>query len=309
MKKLTTEEFIEKCKAIYGIGRYDYSKVEYIDNKTKVLIKCNKCGNEFMQSPIKHYKGGCRVCAKNQPLTTKTFIEKATNLFGDKYSYDKVEYKNAKTKIIIICNICGSDFEITPDHFLRGRGCLNCSRKELSKKFSKGVDVFIESANKKHGNGTYDYSKVKYVNNKTKVDIKCNKCGKYFKQTPYAHISRGDGCPICSISHGERSIAKLLDKNNIIYQSQKTFIDCRDKMLLPFDFYLPEYNLIVEFDGVQHFKPVAHFSGDAGFKNTQHHDNIKTNYCYDNDIILCRIKYNQDIFKELSKYIELKESV
>ena len=98
--------FIEKAKNIHK-DKYDYSKVEYIDSKTKICIICPKHG-EFWQTPANHLKGrGCPKCSfkKMSDLklkTTNKFIEDAKNIHGDKYDYSKVEYKDNKTKVCII---------------------------------------------------------------------------------------------------------------------------------------------------------------------------------------------------------------
>jgi hypothetical protein len=101
-KKLTTEEFIEKAKAVHG-DRYGYDKVEYVHSKSKVTIICPKHG-DFKQTSNNHLTGkGCRTCSGLEPLTTATFIEKSKAVHGDTYGYDKVEYVNSHTKVLITC--------------------------------------------------------------------------------------------------------------------------------------------------------------------------------------------------------------
>jgi hypothetical protein len=122
-KRKTTEEFIKMAKSIHGDG-YDYSLVEYKNNKTKVKIICHEHGI-FEQKPIHHLRGhGCHECGDKR-LTTKQFIEKAKSIHKDKYDYSLVEYKNNKTKVRIICPEHGA-FEQRPNDHLRGRGCSKC---------------------------------------------------------------------------------------------------------------------------------------------------------------------------------------
>jgi hypothetical protein len=105
--RITTEEFIKKAIKIHG-DKYDYSKVNYIDAHTKVCIICPIHG-EFWQTPNNHLtKYGCKKCAmdalnSNKPRSTEEFIKIAKKLHGNKYDYSKVEYKNCKTKVCIIC--------------------------------------------------------------------------------------------------------------------------------------------------------------------------------------------------------------
>lgn len=130
--KYSNESFIEKAREIHG-DKYDYSKVEYIDNKTKVCIICPIHG-EFWQTPANHLKGkGCQKCYGNEKLTTRKFIEKAKEIHGDRYDYSKVEYVNAYTKICIICPIHGEFWQRPADH-LQGCGCEKCKESRLEKK-------------------------------------------------------------------------------------------------------------------------------------------------------------------------------
>ena len=129
------EEFIEKAKQIHG-NKYDYSKTEYIDSKTKVCIICPKHG-EFYQTPNSHLNGhGCFECGiiscKPKSLTTEEFIEKARKIHGDKYDYSKTKYIDSKTKVCIICPKHG-EFWQTPNCHLDGKGCPLCNESHLER--------------------------------------------------------------------------------------------------------------------------------------------------------------------------------
>ena len=131
MRKLTTESFIEKARSIHG-DKYDYSKTIYVKSAQKVLIRCNKCGNYFEQTANAHLMGhGCNYCAqvernKGNILNTEEFIRRARILYGDRFDYAKVEYKNINTPVEIICREHGSFFTIPGNH-LNGRpGCPKC---------------------------------------------------------------------------------------------------------------------------------------------------------------------------------------
>ena len=195
-KRNTTEEFIEKAKKVHG-NKYDYSKVEYIDKLTPVIIICPIHG-EFTQTPDTHLNGsGCQKCGvekskqtvASQKLTTEKFIEKARKIHGDKYDYSKVEYVNSHTPVKIICKIHG-EFEQSPTNHLCGKGCPICGGKNMT------TEKFIEKARLIHGD-KYDYSKVNYVNNRTKVCIICPEHGEFW-QTPNSHLS-GKGCLRCGV--------------------------------------------------------------------------------------------------------------
>ena len=208
-------------------------------------------------------------------------------------------YKNTDTKILITCKIHG-DFLQTPYHHLQGKGCPNCANNT-----SYTNDEFIAKANTIH-HDTYDYSKSVYKNNSTKVTIICKSHGE-FQQTPQHHF-RGQGCPKCNKSKGEIIIEQWLISNNIAYEPEKKFDGCKHKRKLPFDYYLPDHNICIEFDGEQHFYPTRYNKNKALMKkklhDTQHRDNIKTQYCMDNNIKLIRIPYTDidNIYDILTSY-------
>ena len=283
--KTTNEIFIKKAKKIHG-DKYNYSLINYVNSNTKVKIIC-KIHGEFYQYPGHHInrKYGCPKCSNRYNYTTNEFIEKS-KIIHNKYDYSLVNYINNKIKIKIICSEHGV-FEQRPDDHLKGFGCHKCS-----KNYKLTTKTFIEKGNKVHIN-KYDYSLVEYKDSFFKVKIICPEHG-IFKQRPNDHLN-GSGCPLCNESKGEKNIRNILENNNIHFQTQKTFEKCKNILKLRYDFYLPEYNMCIEFDGKQHFEPIKHFGGEKRFKIQQNLDLIKNNYCKNNNINLLRIKYNEDI--------------
>ena len=150
------------------------------------------------------------------------------------------------------------------------------------------TEIFIQHAQKIHGN-KYDYSKSIYINAHTKIEIICKKHGSFWQKS-WHHIS-GRGCPICNSSKGEIEVKRILDKKSIKYIQQKKFDECMKIKPLSFDFYLPENNICIEYDGRQHFEPIKMFGGNKAFKIRTENDKIKNQYCYDNGIKLIRIPY------------------
>lgn len=299
MKRLTNEEFIEKSIKIHG-DIYDYSLVDYINNSTDVSIICKKCGNIFSQKPIKHLVGhGCRFCkrkelANSQKMPCSEFISRAQKIHGDKYDYSKVKYINNSTKVCIICKKHNHEFFQTPNNHLSGQGCYLCGREKVSRLYSKNTYLFIEKAKSIHGD-TYGYSRVKYINSWTKVIIICKKHGE-FEQEPNSHLS-GHGCPICKSSKGELKIEEYLKNNEIEYKRQhkiklERYMFSRNSLKV--DFFLPQHNTFIEFNGIQHyeFNPYFHKSEDD-FKVQVERDKRLKDYCKKNKIKLITIKYNQ----------------
>jgi len=185
-QKLTTEEFIQKAKAVHG-DKYDYSETIYNGSNNKVIIICPDHG-KFEQLGMAHLKGqNCRKCVNknrthsSRKLTTEKFITKAKEIHGDKYDYSKVVYVKSSVKVIIICPIHGK-FEQTPASHLSGSNCPKCI-------YNAGEN-FIQKANYAHNN-KFDYSKTVYINNSTKV-IVIDENGFEHLVVPYVHLSGAD---------------------------------------------------------------------------------------------------------------------
>lgn len=143
-----------------------------------------------------------------------------------------------------------------------------------------------------------------YINAKTKILHRCKIDGYEWYAIPY-DILCGTGCPNCHMSKGEKIISAWLDEKNILYKSQEIFDGCRDKRVLPFDFYLLDYNILIEYNGKQHYEPIEYFGGEDKLAYITMHDAIKEDYCRNNNISLIVIPYYADIYEELEKMHEL----
>jgi very-short-patch-repair endonuclease/ribosomal protein L36 len=295
--KFTQEQFIENCKKVHG-DKYDYSKAVYVDCFTHVIIICKEHG-EFKQTPLSHYnsKQGCPYCSGNVKKTIEQIIQEFKSIHGDKYDYSKVDYKNTHKKVIIICKEHG-EFEQTPHNHLLGWGCKLCSGvKKLT------TEEFIKKAKQIHGD-KYDYSKTDYQGAFKKVIIICPKHGE-FEQVARAHIMKEKqyGCPQCKMSKGEIKVREFLNKNTIEYIPQKRFKNCKNKTMLPFDFYILKKNICIEFQGEQHYNAKKFFGGEDGYKQRKINDKIKKDFCKNNGITLIRIKYNKNIDSILTRHL------
>lgn len=281
MKKSNKEEFVKKAQEIHK-NKYDYSEVEYINALTPVKIKCPIHG-EFMQRPSSHINSnqGCPKCSHQSYKKDKeTFINQAKEIYGEKYAYEKVDYKNNKEKVIITCKEHG-DFEVRPDNFLHGHGCLKCSILKKPQCLPWTTEEFIEKAKQIYGN-TFTYEKTVYKNYETQVIITCKKHGD-FLVTP-DNFLHNHSCPHCSISLMEQNLKLIFDEYNIKYEQQKQFewLKYNDKLKL--DFYLPDYNIAIECQGLQHFKAIDYFGGEKEFELIKKRDLVKKELCEQNGI-------------------------
>ena len=234
--------------------------------------------------------------------TREDFITDAKKIHGDKYDYSKVEYINNKTKVVITCKTHG-DFKQRPDRHLRGQGCPICRYKKSAKSNQKmSTEEFVKEAKKTHGD-KYDYSKVEFSGIHHKVTIICKTHGE-FKQSPYHHLKREQGCPIYSESRLEKEISEFLkNKNEKFIREYKT----KWLGLQSLDFYLPKYKIGIECQGKQHFGLGGWYNED--FDVIKKRDEKKKKLCEENGVKLfyysnLDIEYPYDVYENKEKMLK-----
>lgn len=206
-------------------------------------------------------------------------------------------YINEKTPTEHYCIKHDMFFDISPMVALRGGGCRQCGSEKIRTALLKTKDEYMNELKSTKPNiillGDYIGANIKTLH-------KCLVCGTEWEACPN-NILHGGGCSVCAQSKGERDVKLWLDKNNFVYTPQKKFENCYDKRLLSFDFYLDNYNICIEYQGIQHYEPRDYFGGETSFLYTQSHDKIKSNYCKDNNIRLICIPYWEDVNNYLDK--------
>lgn len=304
MRRLTTEEFIEKARKIHG-DRYDYSKVEYKDSHTKVPIICPDHG-VFWMPPNTHLSGrNCPKCVhRGYKLTTEEWVENAKAVHGDRYDYSKANYITNADRVCIICPEHGEFWQIARNH-ISGAHCPKCGKLAMAKAQMLKYDEFVEKAREIHGD-RYDYSKSVLIGMNRKTTIVCPEHGE-FQQTPSAHLNCRQGCPICKTNHYEREINFLLENAGINHVQQY-----RPDFLKPLslDFYLPDYNLAIEAQGIQHFKPLKHWGGEDALRKMQERDERKLKLCQEHGVKILyysdlNIEFPYEVITSLEKLLEI----
>jgi hypothetical protein len=287
-------QIISEFEDVHGKGKYDYSKVDYQKNNIKVEIICKKVNHgSFYQTPNKHLLGrGCPLCANetrndNKRRTLKQFIEESNKIHDFYYDYSDSIYTGALSYINIRCPKHGIFKQKANDH-LNGHGCKYCGIEENAQKLLKSTDDIIQRAKEVHGD-FFDYSKVQYKGIYERITIICP-IHKEFNQIANVHL-RGGGCPKCSKSKGEKLISKILDKHKISYKEQHKFQECRYIIPLPFDFYLYELSICIEFQGEQHYFEKEFWGGRKSFEYLKNNDSIKKEFCRNNKIGLIEVPY------------------
>ena len=189
-----------------------------------------------------------------------------------------------KTKILHRCKICGYEWEALPDNLLH----LKNGYPKCGKRAKLTQEDFMEKLYDIHGDDIVPLEEHKA--HSIKIKFQCNKCGHIWVAKPN-NILNGKGCPKCKLSKGEKEIAKILDEHSVFYLTQHIFQDC-------VYIHLPQLNLCIEYDGLQHCEPCT-FGGIAlseavkALALCQLKDKIKTDYCQTHGIKLLRIPYTQ----------------
>lgn len=303
--------------AVHG-NRYSYHLVKFADWREKVTVVCKEHG-EFIQSLYQHSRGSeCPQCARaiiskkakqqqsNVMKPVKTQEQAIADLVqnrGTRYDYSKVVYTRDKNNVTIICPDHGDFQQRYNNHLNNGYECPKCAREsqkdkarlagaERSKKVGEKLITKFHSVHRDR----YDYSKVVYHNQRTKVTIVCPEHGDF--QQYIKHHLKGSGCPTCNNSKGENEIAKWLSDNGINFQQHVSIPKFNPNKF--FDFYLPEYNTYIEYDGIQHFEVIPNWGGEERLTVQRYRDNEANKWCKKHQIRLVRIAYNEDVRTRLA---------
>ncbi len=277
-------ENTSKCKLI---------SVEYKGNKEPLLLTCENCDGYFDIS-FDHFKGTkkriCNRCSGKHNYSInelKEYIEKNSDCM-----LLSKEYKNNESLLEFKCG-CGEPFYTSFKRFkgLNKRTCDNCTNTKLSEKFRKKHTDFCKQVS------SITQSKIvvvgKYRDMKTKVLVQNVVCKHEWKVNPSDILHKRSDCPECNTSKGEKVISEWLNANSFQFTSQYKIKNCKDKRPLPFDFAVFKDNnvVLIEYDGIQHYDNTCW--GGKGFEILKKHDDIKSNYCMNNNLKLMRIKYTE----------------
>ena len=315
--KITEERFLKRAIEKFG-NRFDYSLDSYVNSQTEIRIKCNSCGTIFKQTPNNHLQslqGGCPTCrykyvADAEKIPFDEFVRRAIETHGDKYSYHEETYTDISSKTTITCKKHG-DFEQYAITHVNGCGCDYCAREAVGESLMLNTDIFVRRAKDKYGD-RFDLTDTIYKGWDKNVTIKCNTCGEYFEQKPNNFL-RGFGCPNCNLSNGEAIIKNFLEDCSINFKQQYALpnedLFCSNKKLLV-DFFLPDLNAIIEFNGDQHYRPVEMWGGKEQFEKQQIRDNALRQYCKEHKIKLIEIPYSQmsNIEEILTKELKIHKN-
>jgi len=266
---------------------------EYYNQKSIMHFKNTDCAHEWdtYADSILH-NSCCPICAVerrgiSQRLSNDSFVDRIKGKSPNIMLLS--EYKTAKDYIDCECLVCHHKWKARGYNLHTGFGCPNCANKRVGDS-SRATQAYFERRLKEAIPTAIPVGK--YINSKTPVEIECGECHKIYNGIPF-NLYKGEGCPYCNMPHGERMIRNYLDANNILYTFGKRY----DGLFGPrggnlsYDFYLKEYDALVEFQGEQHDHPVDKFGGQSQFEIQQEHDRLKREYASQYNIPLLEIWY------------------
>lgn len=260
-KKINTEEFIKRSKEIFG-NRFLYDKTVYEKSSKKLIITCRIHG-DFEIRPDNHInnKSICRECSldarrKRKKITNENLYEEIKKLDLPKnLRYDKnFKFKRLSDKIDFYCIIHDLNYKVSIDKLIfHNNQCPECAKLKRAKSNTKSIDDVIEEFNRLYGN-KYDYSKFNYINSKTNSIIICKEHGEF--KSSYQDHKNGKICEKCRKKYGSLfnyNLIRYLDYRNIKYM-REVILPGEYFFNKPYDFFIPELNLIIELQGEQHNK-------------------------------------------------------
>ena len=307
-KKKTTEEY---KKQMFNIWKDEYKLLsEYNGNTNKVHVQHINCKNDYWVLPSKlvanspENRRKCPFCYGGVKHTNEYVNKRLFELYHGEYVFLE-EYVNSSIPIKCLHTKCNNTYMVTSNDILNGhRGCPFCAGNQ-----KKTTDIFK--------NEVYDLVKDEYtilgeyITARDKISVKHNKCNTVYDVTP-DNFLRGCRCPKCSKSKLENKTEEFLKNNNINYNTWKTYQDLVgvNNNLLSYDFYLPDYNMLVECQGIQHEQPVNFFGGEEQFKIQKEHDKRKKEYSKSHNIELLEIWYYEynNVEEILTSRLALKQS-
>lgn len=307
---------IEFIGQLWDSTRGKYRPLEkYVNAKTKILMHCNTCNENWKANPAEICKGryGCPYCAGTHKKTTTIFSAEIKQLTKGEYILLS-EYTNNKTKVEILHVKCKKTFLVKPNNFLGGTRCPYCSHGHLN----KGNDTFIKELKEVWKDLVIPTSNTQYITGMKKVEVLCTKCGQTFKMTPQ-HLLQHHGCPSCNRNYtsnikcyGEQMVERYLKQERIEFLPQKRFDDLYIKKPLSYDFYFEYDNkkYVVEYQGQQHYKPcrfsqsVSKEQAKIKFDKQQERDSFKRNYAKKNGLIEIEIPYKINTQDKINHFLD-----
>lgn len=304
-KAKTTEQF-KKDVLQLGKGKY-ILRSDYTLARNKVKITHLICGRTYEVTPKDFISGRrCSKCmarktAKNARMSFSDFYCELPDKVKKMYIVYDEGYTAASGNILVECKTCHTKRKVRGDSLKGGCGCPACNACKYKDTYTKStVDYYNYVRNVTSG----DYILLgEYTGVKNKIRIKHNLCGTVYDTFPYL-FNKGRRCPHCNYSLGEYNVRQILSKTGLVFHEQVSFSGLEDVKPLTYDFYIPSNKTLIEYQGVQHYKPRKLFGGIRAFNTQVRHDLIKKEYAKDNGYKLICIPYTCNSIKSIEEFLK-----
>ena len=290
-----------KNKIIDKYNRDDFEIIEFSAIRKKFIFKCLRCGkiSTFSRAENLFERKQLCSCERQEPIlkeTGKILKYKFENWFdkiGNKKYKLIIGFTTTNNKIKLQCLKCGTIYNRSVKSILEDDRCLCCERKIVVKKTN---EQFLQEVKQKYSDEYIILDK--YEDAYKKIKIKHCNCGKIFEIRPHDFLTKQRVCPICKESKGEQKIRKILEDNKINFISQYRLEEFKRA---PYDFYLIDFNILIEYQGIQHFQPVKHFGGEQSFNRQVEIDHLKKQIAESNNVEVIYISYLE--YEDLEKIL------
>lgn len=282
-------EYVQKQFEKHGYTLLDET---YLNSHSKLRYKCNTHPDKELFTTYNRLQqgNGCPYCSQR---IRPSYEEVKSEFEYRGYILVSKNYTNSKSLLKFRClKHSTEEMRISYDKFKQGGGCKYCSYEILGDKRKMDIEKVREYFESKN----YSLITTEYYNSHQKLEYRCNLHYDLIQKISLSNLKfNSGGCTLCnSPSKAEDQIIEILYDLGISFQKQYRIKECKNIKPLPFDFAIfinEQIVCLIEYDGIQHFKPIEYFGGEVAFKETKKRDNIKSEYCQLNNIPLIRIPY------------------
>lgn len=301
-KRLSNKEWVRKVESMVG-DEYIFLE-DYKGSSKKISVLHQECGSKYFIAPQYFTRGSrCPKCSHKNGTTKhrktqEEFDLEIYDMCGEEYTFIEA-YVNTYTPILVRHNNCGNEYRTAPRDFIKGRRCRKCFFESTLKTQSQWESEVYDLVKDEYTFTEY------YINDSTKITVRHNVCGKTYQVKPNNFLN-GTRCIYCPSSRGERLVAEYLDYLDVPYIPQWEFDDLRYINRLSFDFYLPDHNTLIEYQGAQHYTPIDFFGGVDALQEQKVRDNLKMEYASAHGYHLIEVPYTEDTGDKVKEFIELR---
>lgn len=297
--KYDNEWFISRIKEKRPNDYHEYVFLEdYVDAKTYINALHKPCGEvvPILPNTFISRGSGCKDCSRKRGAKKQAKSHEDVIQSFPESIVPLTRYQSAFKNMIVYCKKCDKTYPTTARELIKS-GCTRCA-KTYKRDINDVKDEISDLTN-----GEYIVLSDDYKNAHTHIEVLHKKCGNPYPVTTH-NFRRGKRCPYCKESKGEKLVSDVLESFNIPFITQVKFEDLKLQRQLSYDFFLKDSNILIEYQGEQHYKPVELFGGERQFKIQVKRDALKRKYASDNGITLLEIPYTCDTLQKVAEKLK-----